>query len=172
MLSLDNYNDASRLIDGNFDDPRLTDYELLLENLRDLKEGKDIQVSCSPQPSCAAGGVRLLRRAHELLLDMPCDCKQGKRISMAASLAIGVAECQMSDRPFLRLLLLPGDSTSTAPPQVPIYDFKVSKRVGYKTVKVPVSRVVIVEGIYALSARIRWGNLLLLPATDAYIGPP
>lgn len=39
--------------------------------------------------------------------------------------------------------------------QVPIYDFKVSKRVGYKTVKVPVSRVVIVEGIYALSARIR-----------------
>ncbi len=39
--------------------------------------------------------------------------------------------------------------------QAPIYDFKVSKRVGYKTVKVPASRVVIVEGIYALSARIR-----------------
>ena len=46
---------------------------------------------------------------------------------------------------------------STATLQVPIYDFKVSKRVGYKTVKVPVSRVVIVEGIYALSARIRCG---------------
>ena len=102
MLSLDNYNDASRLIDGNFDgaalaspvpgecltavhtcchvhvlvwqapcghsymltrailhalksrmmslamhaaDPRLTDYELLLENLRDLKDGKDVQAS-------------------------------------------------------------------------------------------------------------------------------
>jgi len=40
--------------------------------------------------------------------------------------------------------------------QVPIYDFKVSQRVGYKTVKVPISRVVIVEGIYALSARIRY----------------
>lgn len=39
--------------------------------------------------------------------------------------------------------------------QAPIYDFKVSKRVGYKTLKVPASRVVIVEGIYALSARIR-----------------
>jgi pantothenate kinase len=39
--------------------------------------------------------------------------------------------------------------------QAPIYDFKVSKRVGYKPVKVPASRVVIVEGIYALSARIR-----------------
>ena len=51
MLSLDNYNDASRLIDGNFDDPRLTDYELLLENLRDLKEGKDIQASCCFQRS-------------------------------------------------------------------------------------------------------------------------
>ena len=43
-------------------------------------------------------------------------------------------------------------------PQAPIYDFKVSKRVGYKTVKVPTSRVVIVEGIYALSARIRLGH--------------
>ena len=42
--------------------------------------------------------------------------------------------------------------------QAPIYDFKVSKRVGYKTVKVPASRVVIVEGIYALSARIRLGH--------------
>ena len=40
--------------------------------------------------------------------------------------------------------------------QAPIYDFKVSKRVGYKTVRVPASRVVIVEGIYALSARIRY----------------
>ena len=26
-------------------DPRLTDYELLLENLRDLKDGKDVQAS-------------------------------------------------------------------------------------------------------------------------------
>ena len=59
----------------------------------------------------------------------------------------------------MRLLPLPGTPTSTASLQVPIYDFKVSKRVGYKTVKVPVSRVVIVEGIYALSARIRCGNL-------------
>ena len=55
MLSLDNYNDASRLIDGNFDDPRLTDYELLLENLRDLKDGKDIQASCCFQRLHASG---------------------------------------------------------------------------------------------------------------------
>lgn len=39
--------------------------------------------------------------------------------------------------------------------QVPIYDFKESRRVGYRTVEVPESRVVILEGIYALNARLR-----------------
>ena len=39
--------------------------------------------------------------------------------------------------------------------QVPIYDFKESRRVGYRTVEVPQSRVVILEGIYALNARLR-----------------
>ncbi|EIE18178.1 hypothetical protein COCSUDRAFT_49381 [Coccomyxa subellipsoidea C-169] len=81
VLSLDNYNDASRLIDGNFDDPRLTDYELLLKNIADLKNGRDVQA--------------------------------------------------------------------------PIYNFKTSSREGYRTIKVPESRVVIVEGIYALSEKIR-----------------
>lgn len=42
-----------------------------------------------------------------------------------------------------------------SPPQVPIYDFKESRRVGYRTVEVPESRVVILEGIYALNARLR-----------------
>lgn len=41
------------------------------------------------------------------------------------------------------------------PAEVPIYDFKQSKRVGFSRVEVPTSRVVIIEGIYALSARIR-----------------
>jgi Phosphoribulokinase / Uridine kinase family len=62
-------------------DPRLTDYDLLLENIRDLRAGKAVEV--------------------------------------------------------------------------PIYDFKQSKRTGYTRVPVPKSRVVIVEGIYALSSRIR-----------------
>ena len=39
--------------------------------------------------------------------------------------------------------------------EVPHYDFKQSKRTGYTRVPVPHSRVVIVEGIYALSARLR-----------------
>eukprot|EP00873_Tetraselmis_striata_P002788 jgi/Tetstr1/423052/TSEL_013823.t1 len=81
VLSMDNYNDSSLLIDDNFDDPRLTDYELLLQNIRDLRSGKAAQV--------------------------------------------------------------------------PIYDFKTSRRSGYYTVEVPQSRVIIVEGIYALSQKLK-----------------
>ena len=44
--------------------------------------------------------------------------------------------------------------------QVPIYDFKLSKRVGYRTQAVPNSRVVIIEGIYSLSTRLRYSSRL------------
>ncbi|GAB4860937.1 Inorganic pyrophosphatase ttm1 [Ancistrocladus abbreviatus] len=81
VISMDNYNDASRIIDGNFDDPRLTDYDTLLENIHGLKAGKAVQV--------------------------------------------------------------------------PIYNFKTSSRIGYRTVEVPSSRIVIIEGIYALSEKLR-----------------
>ncbi|XP_019439061.1 PREDICTED: uridine-cytidine kinase C isoform X1 [Lupinus angustifolius] len=81
VLSMDNYNDSSRIIDGNFDDPRLTDYDTLLKNIQGLKAGK--------------------------------------------------------------------------PVQVPIYDFKSSSRIGYRSVEVPSSRIVIIEGIYALSEKLR-----------------
>ncbi|CAG9460194.1 unnamed protein product [Pedinophyceae sp. YPF-701] len=81
ILHMDNYNDGTRVVDGNFDDPRLTDYDTLLDNLRGLREGRAVQA--------------------------------------------------------------------------PIYDFKQSKRVGYTEVAVPSSRVVIIEGIYALSERLR-----------------
>ncbi|KAL4633338.1 hypothetical protein ACB092_04G116300 [Castanea dentata] len=81
VITMDNYNDSSRIIDGNFDDPRLTDYDTLLKNIHDLKAGK--------------------------------------------------------------------------PTQVPIYDFKTSSRIGYRTVEVPSSRITIIEGIYALSEKLR-----------------
>ncbi|KAL5723417.1 uridine/cytidine kinase [Ranunculus cassubicifolius] len=81
FLSMDNYNDSSRIIDGNYDDPRLTDYDTLLENIRGLKEGKSVEV--------------------------------------------------------------------------PIYDFKTSSRTGYRTVEVPSSRIIMIEGIYALSDKLR-----------------
>ncbi|KAH0671052.1 hypothetical protein KY289_025545 [Solanum tuberosum] len=81
VISMDNYNDASRVVDGNFDDPRLTDYDTLLKNINDLKAGK--------------------------------------------------------------------------PAEVPIYDFKSSSRIGYRTLEVPSSRILIIEGIYALSEKLR-----------------
>ncbi|KAK3442843.1 hypothetical protein EUGRSUZ_B03089 [Eucalyptus grandis] len=81
VISLDNYNDSSRIVDGNFDDPRITDYETLLRNVEELKAGK--------------------------------------------------------------------------PVQVPIYDFKTSSRTGYRTLEVPSSRIVIIEGIYALNEKLR-----------------
>ncbi|CAI9785327.1 unnamed protein product [Fraxinus pennsylvanica] len=80
VISMDNYNDASRIIDGNYDDPRLTDYDTLLKNIQDLKAGKQVEV--------------------------------------------------------------------------PIYDFKSSSRTGYRTLEVPSSRIVIIEGIYALSEKL------------------
>ncbi|CAI9096361.1 OLC1v1032486C1 [Oldenlandia corymbosa var. corymbosa] len=81
VISMDNYNDASRIIDGNYDDPRLTDYDTLLANIEDLKSGKQVEI--------------------------------------------------------------------------PIYDFKSSTRSGYRTLDVPSSRIVIIEGIYALSEKLR-----------------
>lgn len=81
VITMDNYNDATRIVDGNFDDPRLTDYDTLLENIHGLKEGRSVEV--------------------------------------------------------------------------PIYDFKTSSRIGYRTVEVPSSRIVIIEGIYALSEKLR-----------------
>lgn len=81
VITMDNYNDATRIVDGNFDDPRLTDYDTLLENIHGLKEGR--------------------------------------------------------------------------PVEVPIYDFKSSSRIGYRTLEVPSSRIVIIEGIYALSEKLR-----------------
>ncbi|CAH9112221.1 unnamed protein product, partial [Cuscuta epithymum] len=81
VINMDNYNDPSRVIDGNFDDPRLTDYGTLIENIHGLIAGK--------------------------------------------------------------------------PVEVPIYDFKSSSRIGYRTVEVPSSRVLVIEGIYALSEKLR-----------------
>ncbi|CAH1442899.1 unnamed protein product [Lactuca virosa] len=81
VITMDNYNDATRIVDGNFDDPRLTDYDTLLDNIRGLKEGNAVDV--------------------------------------------------------------------------PIYDFKSSSRIGYRKVEAPSSRIVIIEGIYALSEKLR-----------------
>jgi uridine kinase len=75
------YNDASKLVDDNFDDPRLTDYNTLLRNLSDLRSGRATDI--------------------------------------------------------------------------PIYDFKTSSRVGYRRLEPPAARVVVLEGIFALSEKLR-----------------
>eukprot|EP00297_Palpitomonas_bilix_P023738 CAMPEP_0113903856 /NCGR_PEP_ID=MMETSP0780_2-20120614/22833_1 /TAXON_ID=652834 /ORGANISM="Palpitomonas bilix" /LENGTH=607 /DNA_ID=CAMNT_0000897209 /DNA_START=13 /DNA_END=1836 /DNA_ORIENTATION=- /assembly_acc=CAM_ASM_000599 len=80
-IAMDNYIDSSKLIDDNFDDYRLTDFDLLAQNLHDLQHGKSVDL--------------------------------------------------------------------------PIYDFKSSSRIGYKRVPAPKSKVVILEGIYALHEKIR-----------------
>ena len=43
LLSMDMYNDGNLVVDGNFDDPRLTDYGCLLEILSTLREGRPAQ---------------------------------------------------------------------------------------------------------------------------------
>eukprot|EP00240_Pyramimonas_obovata_P001833 CAMPEP_0118935894 /NCGR_PEP_ID=MMETSP1169-20130426/15892_1 /TAXON_ID=36882 /ORGANISM="Pyramimonas obovata, Strain CCMP722" /LENGTH=454 /DNA_ID=CAMNT_0006878973 /DNA_START=202 /DNA_END=1563 /DNA_ORIENTATION=+ len=80
MLQMDMYNDGTKVVDDNFDDPRLTDYDTLLSNISGLMKGEAVQA--------------------------------------------------------------------------PIYDFKQSKRVGYETIPPPASRVLVVEGIYALSSKL------------------
>mmetsp|Transcript_8058 Transcript_8058/g.15227 ORF Transcript_8058/g.15227 Transcript_8058/m.15227 type:complete len:678 (+) Transcript_8058:138-2171(+) len=80
-IQMDMYNDGTKVVDENFDDPRLTDYDTLLENISGLRRGEAVQT--------------------------------------------------------------------------PVYDFRQSKRVGFVTVEPPASRVVVVEGIYALSSKLR-----------------
>eukprot|EP00959_Pyramimonas_sp_CCMP1952_P162387 3395150-Pyramimonas_sp.AAC.1 len=40
MLQMDMYNDATKVVDDNFDDPRLTDYDTLLSNIQGLMKGE------------------------------------------------------------------------------------------------------------------------------------
>ncbi|XP_050125726.1 uncharacterized protein LOC126602982 [Malus sylvestris] len=39
--------------------------------------------------------------------------------------------------------------------QIPVYDFKTSSRIAHRTIEVPSSCIMIIEGIYALSEKLR-----------------
>lgn len=80
VISLDMYNDGSKVVEDNFDDPRICDFETLMQNVEDLRASR--------------------------------------------------------------------------PTKVPIYDFRQSRRVGYEDVEVPASRIIVLEGIHALSSRL------------------
>ncbi|XP_048137544.1 inorganic pyrophosphatase TTM2 isoform X2 [Rhodamnia argentea] len=60
VISMDNYNDSSRIVDGNFDDPRITDYETLLRDVEELKAGKPIQVPIYDFKTSSRTGYRTL----------------------------------------------------------------------------------------------------------------
>ncbi|CAL5383765.1 unnamed protein product [Camellia sinensis] len=60
VISMDNHNDSSRIIDGNFDDPRLTDYDTLLKNIHDLKAGKQVEIPIYDFKSSSRTGYRLV----------------------------------------------------------------------------------------------------------------
>lgn len=42
-IQMDMYNDGTKVVDENFDDPRLTDYDTLLENISGLRRGEAVQ---------------------------------------------------------------------------------------------------------------------------------
>ncbi|PHU23916.1 hypothetical protein BC332_09023 [Capsicum chinense] len=68
IINMDNYNEPSRIVDGNFDgDPRLTDYETLLENIHGLKAGKPVQVPIYDFKSSSRVGYRCILCTKPLL---------------------------------------------------------------------------------------------------------
>ncbi|KAL5183196.1 Uridine-cytidine kinase C [Glycine soja] len=112
VITMDNYNDSSRIIDGNFDDPRLTDYDTLLENIQGLKAGKPVQVPIYDFKSSS----RIVGHGF----------KSRNNLFVYASLRL-----------LIMALSIPSHSE------------------GQGTVEVPSSRIVIIEGIYALSEKLR-----------------
>ncbi|KAK6128263.1 hypothetical protein DH2020_038001 [Rehmannia glutinosa] len=71
IINMDNYNDATRIIDGNFDDPRLTDYDTLLENIRCLKEGIPVQIPIYDFKSSSALATAVLIKMEMGTLEVP-----------------------------------------------------------------------------------------------------
>ncbi|PPD67697.1 hypothetical protein GOBAR_DD35421 [Gossypium barbadense] len=114
IITMDNYNDSSRIVDGNFDDPRLTDYDMLLQNVHDLKEGKDVQVP---------------------IYDFKTSSRTGYRLNAASFSAYQYYH-------LLKKLLR-------------IKFSQVCQKKSKWTLEVPISRIVIIEGIYALSEKLR-----------------
>ena len=96
---------------------------------------------------------------------------QGANATLGVAMLLAV-RCSMAPRQtqaaacrldsFLQTLVLQRGMQTMPRLQVPIYDFKQSKRVGYRTQQQPTSRVVIIEGIYSLSTRLRCAQRLLI----------
>ncbi|KAG5068392.1 hypothetical protein JHK85_000769 [Glycine max] len=126
IISMDNYNDASRIVDGNFDDPRLTDYDTLLQNLHNLKEGKPVQVPIYDFKSSSRTGYSNFN--VNLNFKIKCNSK------------LVAIDSEYSMKSIFYYYAL---------------NFILKMHPAYRTVEAPSSRIVIIEGIYALSEKLR-----------------
>lgn len=125
VLSMDMYNDSSKLVDGNFDGRRASD------TCGDTCG--DCNIPC---------GARII-----FVVVIIHTCRP--RVYTSPPLDPRLTDYEL-------LLQNLHDLRAGRAIQAPIYDFKHSKRVGYRQVDVPESRIVVVEGIYALSPQLRY----------------
>ncbi|KAG6759706.1 hypothetical protein POTOM_036191 [Populus tomentosa] len=130
VISMDNYNDSSRIVDGNFDG-NVAFY--MCHSFGTLVFTSQHGVTDMKSTSIVLWGVEmwmLRERWFTAYLDP-----------------------RLTD--YDTLLKNVHDLKAGKPAEVPVYDFKSSTRTGYRTLEVPSSRIVIIEGIYALSANLR-----------------
>ncbi|RYR08814.1 hypothetical protein Ahy_B05g076653 isoform A [Arachis hypogaea] len=139
VISMDNYNDSSRIVDGNFDDG--------IKVIQLFFPKAHIQI-----------------RRYVISFDLPTALVRYTSLKSITFSALGrepilstllsiCADPRLTD--YDTLLQNLQDLKDGKPVQVPIYDFKSSSRTGYRTVEPPNSRIVIIEGIYALSEKLR-----------------
>lgn len=127
------------MVDGNYDDPRLTDYDTLQASEGRARRGgrtsRAATVTPPPRPFPCPGqpGGPARRPAHP---------GAGVRLQGALS----------TSNPCLPITL---SLFSLAPPHTHPFALQSSTRTGYREVVPPPSRVVVLEGIYALSSPLR-----------------
>lgn len=122
---------SSAQIDGNFDDPRLTDYDLLLANLAELRAGRAAQVGRGPMRTflwrvCVCACVR----ACACVCLRVCICVRACVLVFVCELVSRTGYHTAADKFTARMF------AKRRPSQVPIYDFKQSRRSGFQKVEV------------------------------------
>ncbi|TXG51559.1 hypothetical protein EZV62_024083 [Acer yangbiense] len=148
VITMDNYNDSSRIIDGNYDDPRLTDYDTLLENIHGLKAGKSVQVPIYDFKTSSRTGYRMLLSEKRSGFG---GGRKGKVLWECTMMAFfWVLWNEKNKRIFEDLCYLNSYFVAhMSSSSVCLFQY-ISV-----TVEVPSSHIVIIEGIYALSERLR-----------------
>ncbi|CAK7326455.1 unnamed protein product [Dovyalis caffra] len=154
VISMDNYNDSSRIVDGNFDGLltfaivyRIPSHLILVLEHVVLVSGNDINLRQTGL-STSQNVVTVMKEHFSSVMgcgDVDASMRHMEKYRHAYP--------RLTD--YDTLLKNLHDLKAGKPVEVPIYDFKSSLRTGYRTLEVPSSRIVIIEGIYALSANLR-----------------